>query len=667
MKSVECRKRKKGFISKVSVILVILMIISYACGKKDEKTQPSTKYPITIIEKGKSRIIAPSPELESALDIISKIDVETDTLKEIIEQYKQAKKQLNQKISDKTATREEKYVYVLIDSFLLLHQLFYFFNELAVAIAFGKFDTQTILKLIESLPSAPQLGSRIESLQTESDIPYGCSQLSGLAQTLCSSIDSIYLRRIEDNIKRLREIQEESEQKDSDFKIEIKTLPVKLQLVIIRADFDFGGIHDLGMVYFTESVLDIIDAIHRFIFSVNVDGVLQGVSQIPKYAEKVSFTDDPILHGGRIFTYLLKKDGSFLTVSSFLEILRTRYQLLQAIEKTQKFLDYAKSKNLNSEKAIITFDGEYYIIRYKSGGEKIEAKFLEDDTAEEFKKSVGKLGRNLGKDPAVPQISVGELVYIFSTALVAGVKTGIFNPIIDTVLNLLASQQSGFIRQILNSQFFTPEAISGLISGILGDIFYFDFGTMFDNLKDGKTHYRRWLPIWTTAFSSDAGDIIEQFGDNFVIEWDCGAKLYDMSIITNYKEGRKEFFGLACTQPKPEIDIPHFELSVTQISQELGWNSEWKIPEDGIFFKFPYILFQDPTFGGLLKLKVSGILSKAGGNQQKVSGFLSQCGVENPAGRNQPELYSERRGLCALNLSFNLILDSILGAISSSQ
>lgn len=635
------KTKMKGMDRKIFFFSIVIILILSTCGKSEENKQNTAQQKY-------------SPELQQAIDILNKIDPENDTLEEIIESYKNARKALSKKVSQQETTPEEKYVYFLSDSFLLFHQLIKFLNELAGIIISGNLDPQGISKLIEALPQSPQINqTKISSSQEEDlKIPYGCGGISGLAQTLCNVMDGIMLSRLEKGIKLLREIQTEVESSQKDFRVNMKSLPIKIQLLVLRYTLDFGGEHDLGTTYFFESGLDLIDAVFRLMFSVNID-LIGGITSIPNYVEKVSVTEDLLLHGGRIITFLLKNNLPTFGVSSILEVKRTRAQILSSIEKSQKFLEYVKQKNVDSKNSIIYYDsekGEYYL-RYKFNGETKEPSILKEKDAQNFINAVKKVKSNI--ENSQQYISTQDLVIISVTTLVAAIKSGLLDPVLDVAINLLSQDQANLIKNLLDSQLFTPGTVAGIISGVLGDIFYFDLGTMFKNLSDEtpKTKYREWFPAWTTNRA--------EFEDNFIIEWDCGAKLYDESI-TQYKEGRTEFFGLSCT--KPEQDIKHFENTITLSSIKYekiqGWgNLNWFLTEDGTQSVFPYILFQDPSFGGLILIKGSSLKDKID--------FLQNCGADTSP---NPKSYFDLReaGNCALNTAIQSVIGNLIKSLSSS-
>lgn len=639
---------KKIKIGLTPISAIIILFTLSTCGKSEEDKKTTPQY---------------STELQQAIDILNKIDPQTDTLVEIIQSYKDAKKALSKKVSQQGATPEEKYVYFLSDSFLLFHQLIKFLNTLAGIIISGKFDQNSILKILEDLPQSPKIEqTKISTLQQEEDykLPYGCSGISGFAQALCNAMDGILLQRLENSIKLLREIQTEIESSGKDFRINIKSLPVKIQLVVLNYTIDFGGEHDLGTVYFFESGLNLIDSLFRTLFSVNID-LLGGITQIPNYVSSVSITDDIILHGGRILTFLLEKNSNAFSVASILEVKRARSQLLSSIEKSQKFLGYVKEKNIDSQKSIIFYDSEKreYHLRYKFNGELKEPSILKENDVENFVKSIQKVKSNIESGQTL--ISTNDLVIIAATSLVAAVKSGLLDPVIEIAISLLGGEQAKLVRNVLDSQLFTPGTVAGIISGVLGDIFYFDLGTMFKNLSEEsspgsgntKTKYREWFPAWTINQAD--------FKNNFIIEWDCGAKLYDDSI-TQYKDGRKELFGLSCTQPADQ-DIKHFENAITlsSIKKEgiQGWNDyNWFLNNDGTKSTFPYILFQDPSFGGLVLIKGSKLDSSS-------KQFLQSCGADTS--ETPKSYFSEReKGNCALNSALQSVIGNLIKNLSSS-
>lgn len=632
----------------VTVLYLGVVFVVSSCGKKEE-TETKKQRPMT-------------PELMQALDILSKIDPQRDTLDDIILSYKSATKALSQKVLRKQGqvTPEEKYVYFLSDSFLLFHQLVKFINDLIREIMKGKLNMETVSNIIAALPKSPSVQSPTKLLTYQHHqedvfkLPYGCGDIDGLAQTLCSAINGIFLDRLEDNIRLLREIQTEVESKQEDLAIEIKTLPIKIELVVLRYSIDFGGKHDLGTIYFFESGLNLTDSIFRMIFSINIDLLQGAIDSVPEYLRNVSLTEDILLHGGRILSFLLDKNPGAFTIASTTEVERARAQLTESIVKSQKFLQYVKEKNTDSQNAVLFFSSEdnSYKIRYLFGNERREPAILKDDDAKVFLSSVESVRKNIEGEKNY--ISTRELVYVASTILVATIKSGLLDPIVDAAISLLGREQSKTIRNLLDSQLFTPGTVAGIVSSVLGDVFYFDLGTMYKNLsgRDNNytptTTYREWLPAWTTY--------LPEFKNNFVIEWDCGAKLYDESI-TNYKTGRASLYGLACTRPAGQ-DIEHFaEALTTSIEKEEvpNWGNIKTIPPDGIKGEFMYILFQDPSFGGLLLIKGSGI--KADRNS------LSACGVDlSPTPRSYRN--SRRAGNCALNAAIQSIIGDLIASLS---
>ncbi len=628
------------------ILLFFALAFLSACGKTEVKDQSSAS--------------KQTEDLKKALDIITKIDPEYDKVEEIITQYGASAKLLKSKVEKGQATVEEKYVFVVADTLLLLHQLIDFLNSLIPVVIQGNLSQDSLRQVIDSIPTgSPHIQSNIERVFTKqgdpvSDLPYGCSGIGGLAQSFCSILDTALLRRVEYSIRYLREIQ--SEVAGKDFRMNIEKLPIKIQLSVLSYHLDFGGEHDLGTVYFFESLLDIIDAFFRFILSVNID-FINGISEVPKYAGSVSITEDPLLHGGRILSFLLLKNPIALNVSSKLEVERTFSQLNHSIDKTIKFIEYVKQNNVDTENDLIYFsssEGGYYILRYKYNGQNREAKILRDSSVQNLRAIFEKLRRNINGDSSA-MLSTGDLVFLASAAVVTVVKSGIFDVFVNFAITLAGQQQGEQIRQLLGSDLFQPETLSGILSGILGDIFYFDFGTFSSNLTGGNTSYREFLPAWTTFYPLDS------FKNNIVLEWDCGARLYS-DDITGYK---RELFGLSCTSPS-EGDISPFPASLTfsiTSEQVKGWGNpiSAQIPQDGIFFKFPYILFQDPTFGGLVKIRGRGIVEKAG--DRNIEPFLNSCGV---LVNNDRTDYRENRraGLCAINSSIQFIIDGILGLVS---
>jgi hypothetical protein len=452
----------------------------------------------------------------------------------------------------------------------------------------------------------------------------------------------------------------------------VKSLIIKIQLVVIKYTLDFGGEHDIGMVYFFASFLHFIDSIFRLAFSVNfgnLTAIASSALKIPDYLNQITqagyppIQDDPILHFGRIMTYLLIRDPSLLTLASELEVARGRYQLIQSLDKTQKFIEHVINKNQNSQKTIFFYDTEKELIkmRYKLNQQDKEVELMKKSDFERFGEKINLIQNNIEKGG--DQVSLSrDIFFVASVLLVGFIKSGIAEPIVDIAINFADQDTVKLIRQFLSSDLFQPSLIASVLAGVFGDVFYLDLGKAFSNLIERETEYRKWLPAWTKIYPVDKPNILDNFKNNFVVEWDCGdgeknAKLYDDSI-TQFK---RELFGLSCTQPAPQQDPPqqdppHFPSSLTY---SISWSvAEQNIlPADGVFFSFPYILFQDPSFGELVVINKAGIVAISGENSEKISSYLSSCGVQEG---KKAYFDSPRAGNCALNAALQNIIGGIL-------
>ncbi|MFZ8804940.1 MAG: hypothetical protein ACO2PO_18450 [Candidatus Calescibacterium sp.] len=653
-KNIKMEKIKKWLCSLFAISLTFL--ISSCGGKSEEKNKTNgTNQPQL------------SPEAQQALEKISKISAD-DSLQDIIAQYKEARKIITERMQDKEKppTAEEKYIYFIADSALLIHQLIDATNKTIAAVLSGKLDPQTIIDIINTITQAPPQ-SRIYPVQTISqekitNIPYGCD-IPGTTGLLCGAINNIILSRLEKNLKMLQEIEREN----PNLKLEIKSLIIKIQLVVIKYTLDFGGEHDIGMVYFFESFLHFIDSIFRLAFSVNFGNltvIASSALNIPNYLNQITqagyppIQDDPILHFGRIITYLLIGDPTLLTLASELEVARGRYQLIQSLDKTQKFIDHVINKNQNSQKTIFFYDTEKESIkmRYKFNQENREVELMKKSDFEKFGEKIKLIQNNIERGGEPVSLS-RDVFFVASVLLVGFIKSGIAEPIVNIAINFADQDTVNLIRQFLSSDLFQPSLIASVLAGAFGDVFYLDLGKAFSNLIERKTEYRKWLPAWTTYYSVNSQNVIDNFKNNFVVEWDCGdeeknAKLYDDSI-TQFK---REIFGLSCTQPVLQQDPQHFSSSLTY---SITWSvtEQYILPADGVFFSFPYILFQDPSFGELVVINKAGIVAISGENSQKISSYLTSCGVQEG---KKAYFDSPRAGNCALNAALQNIIGGIL-------
>jgi hypothetical protein len=653
-KNIKVKNIKKWLCSLFAISLTFL--ISSCGGKSEDKNKTNgTNQPQL------------STQAQQALEKISKISAD-DSLQDIITQYKEARKIIAERIQDKEKppTAEEKYIYFIADSALLIHQLIEATNKTISAVLSGKLDPQTIIDIINSISQAPPQ-PRIYPAQTISqdkitNIPYGCD-IPGTTGALCGAINNIILSRLEKNLKMLQEIEREN----PNLKLEVKSLIIKIQLLVIKYTLDFGGEHDIGMVYFFESFLHFIDSIFRLAFSVNfgkLSVIASSALNIPNYLNQITqagyppIQDDPILHFGRIMTYLLIKDPTLFTLASELEVARGRYQLIQSLDRIQKFIDHVINKNQNSQKTIFFYDTEKESIkmRYKFNQENREVELMKKSDFEKFGEKIKLIQNNIERGGEPVSLS-RDVFFVASVLLVGFIKSGIAEPIVNIAINFADQDTAKLIRQFLSSDLFQPSLIASVLAGAFGDVFYLDLGKAFSNLIERKTEYRKWLPAWTTYYSVDKQNVIDNFKNNFVVEWDCGdgeknAKLYDDSI-TQFK---REMFGLSCTQPAPQQDPQHFSSSLTY---SITWSvtEQYILPADGVFFSFPYILFQDPSFGELVVINKAGIVAISGENSQKIGSYLSSCGVQEG---KKAYFDFPRAGNCALNAALQNIIGGIL-------
>jgi hypothetical protein len=396
----------------------------------------------------------------------------------------------------------------------------------------------------------------------------------------------------------------------------------------------------------------------------NLTAIANSALNIPNYLNQITqagyppIQDDPILHFGRIMTYLLIRDPSLLTLASELEVARGRYQLIQSLDKTQKFIDHVINKNQNSQKTIFFYDTEKESIkmRYKFNQENREVELMKKSDFEKFGEKIKLIQNNIERGGEPVSLS-RDVFFVASVLLVGFIKSGIAEPIVNIAINFADQDTAKLIRQFLSSDLFQPSLIASVLAGAFGDVFYLDLGKAFSNLIERKTEYRKWLPAWTTYYSVDRQNVIDNFKNNFVVEWDCGdgeknAKLYDDSI-TQFK---REMFGLSCTQPVLQQDPQHFSSSLTY---SITWSvtEQYILPADGVFFSFPYILFQDPSFGELVVINKAGIVAISGENSQKIGSYLISCGVQEG---KKAYFDSPRAGNCALNAALQNIIGGIL-------
>ena len=123
----------------------------------------------------------------------------------------------------------------------------------------------------------------------------------------------------------------------------------------------------------------------------------------------------------------------------------------------------------------------------------------------------------------------GNIIDTISFFLVAALKTGLFDTIINTFVNSAGSygMPEASIQQIL--QIVDPQLISGIVKGIVPDVIEFDFKEFFSK----PVGIRNLLPAWTEE-------------NSFSIEWECFS---DSPKIIPLNEGNPAFMFL-CKMPQ---------------------------------------------------------------------------------------------------------------------
>ena len=542
-------------------------------------------------------------------------------------------------------------------------------------ILYGYFWSDMLLLIKDTAKTVNQLilifgGQFSSGLQTK-------EVKSGITGLLDGLIRSTFFDRVLDNISRLRKI-EEIVGDSGDFSVKIESIPLKENIGgLISIDLDFGGEHDLGDVYFLDSLLSVFSALVYTALSLDMNVELTYALDIPSFAQQISKMS-ALVGITKLVVYLLKSSPRVLTVSSTEDVENIKKGLINFADRMLKFNDYLLNRDDKDTSDDIFYLGERegkegIILRYKERGKIRDNLVTETKDVEKLSTIVSKIKNHLEK--GVDRISWSQdFVPLFSITIVSFINSGILDQVINFALAFADDKTRDMVARYLKPEFLKPSLISGLITSATGDVFQFDFYTMFNNLMNKKTSLRNWLPFWTEREQCPKGC----FDDNFILEWDCGAELYDESstgVLDFDKTG-----GLLCKEVTQ--DSSHFldgatffsfENKVTFFSNALTFSVSvleevrnsfgenlFNYGKDGKRFAGPYILFQDPSFGELLYLAPT----KAPG----VSDDVVDCGSLGKISGTEFKKYNENRllGNCALNFILLSIVEGIIQIIRQS-
>jgi hypothetical protein len=115
-----------------------------------------------------------------------------------------------------------------------------------------------------------------------------------------------------------------------------------------------------------------------------------------------------------------------------------------------------------------------------------------------------------------------------------------------------------------------PGQVTALLGMFLGNSFGFDYGTLFQN----PIGLRQILPLMLKEPEP-------QGPEDFWMEWECPGEIEESGSPAGAG-------GFVCSATAELIDAPHFV------------GTEYEIPADGLPSGLPYMVWEDPTMGGML-------------------------------------------------------------------
>jgi hypothetical protein len=438
---------------------------------------------------------------------------------------------------------------------------------------------------------------------------------------------------------------------DPNFEWTIDSLPLTLSLGPFSFEVaNLGGRYDIGEVYIGQTLDRLLLGTFAFLLSVDLDidlGAILGDLFGEYVADSTMFDDMTTQDIVGLIVYVLEVSPGLFGLDPYSGVSRMQTagvyygdafdNLLSGIEfwrnenidEKDTSLDIISIQNIEGQETIVV---SISIDENPFADEEVSSNLLGSEIYLPLTAAVEQAFVNIRDNFRLTGGRVSwanDMVPILSTVLVMILKTGIVEMLLDA---LGASLPESIGSLLTDSTFITVEFIGGIITGIIPDIFQFDFGRFFSEPQA----LRDMLPAWTTSSRL-------LMGNTFILEWEC------------WTGGLSEDADLICPSESEwdwsYIDNAHFPgYRVRPVGEYLELSEQFsdeftaadldgiqRAGFDNCLNLLPYVAFPKPHFAQLLYTNTS---MYAGGPYQPAAAF---------------EL--------ATNESLNAILCNVVGAI----
>ena len=478
--------------------------------------------------------------------------------------------------------------------------------------------------------------------------------------TIVGSVISGYLHKFEQKIEGWNDNFKEVE-KIGHLNFKIDKIPIDILGLNLM---DLVGGHDMGEEYVMEAGMNLLLGWLYFFDSVdfNID-ILSGDTLdylldyiVPAFSDKNKKIAPLILYTA---TYILNKNPTFLGLSengtekaskakdyfhyTFLYFAKAIREIeSEKGDQSDDFIAYEYDSDKNKEYAVFNIKnldlstgsipgaGSVANITIKSTGQlKL---FIGNDMDKKFDKIAANF--ETGSEP----ISwANDIAPILSSFIVMVLKSGMLNDIINSAMNSDDSGMGNSFSQIVNSDLIDEDLVSDLLTGLIPDFIQIDFGSFYNNLPN----YRDMFPVWTNGITREV-DGKYRANDVFDIEYECGdntksifdpkgplGPIMENSFVCNGVYTKTVYGDTDFTSYL--VDSQHFDKNSWVWDRYLNYSSYVtkqepgisflpplitlqtknpsdiykEITKDGVKSVIPYLDFPNPSFNGLLLIRMS--------------------------------------------------------------
>lgn len=370
---------------------------------------------------------------------------------------------------------------------------------------------------------------------TQSDIVQGL--LDGFLTDFVSFFNS--------NLRQIEALRENENAQS--FSLVFRALPVRIGGFDIM---DLAGEHDMGEVFFLESLYRLINGVLTTIIAIDLavgfppsdlvnhtlDVIAELSSGVDPVGAAINLAAAYIFYNDRLLG--LESAEEMKTAGDFYE--DGFLNILQAVEFMQSELatDPDQDDDLiglipgnEEEPLVLELHIDFQPVPVPgvdtNGLENLQVEFEEDILT-----SIDNISKSFAGEPGARISWARDIVPLLSLAVVTLLRSGVFDGLIDAALDSaeLDPELVSSINSILDSDLLQTNVVEGLILGLIPDVFEFDVGAYFERNPQAP---RNFLPFWTSPTTQAVTDpttgevevLTDWSSPTLLVSWECNDAL----------------------------------------------------------------------------------------------------------------------------------------------